>query len=196
METALGFVTQYGAVSLFFLMMLGIIGLPIPDETLLVFSGYLIHKGALNPLATFGMAFLGGAAGITVSYWLGRIYGFKLIHKYGRYFHFTEERFAKVHNWFERSGRWSLFFGYYIAGVRHFTAMVAGASELEYPVFATFAYSGAFVWVLSFLSLGYFIGDQWQRASEHVHEYMAIAAIAIGVIAAIYFLARWILKRS
>jgi membrane protein DedA with SNARE-associated domain len=50
---------QYGAVSLFFLMMLGIVGLPIPDETLLVFSGYLIFKGKLNPVATFGMAFLG-----------------------------------------------------------------------------------------------------------------------------------------
>jgi len=195
METVLGFVTQYGAVSLFFLMMLGIIGLPIPDETLLVFSGYLIHKGTLNPVATFGMAFLGGASGITVSYWLGRVYGFKLIHKYGRYFHLTEERFAKVHNWFERSGRWSLFFGYYIAGVRHFTAMVAGASELEYPVFATFAYSGAFIWVLSFLSLGYLIGDQWQRASENIHEYMAIAAIVMVAIVVIYFLARRIWKR-
>ena len=196
METVLGFVTQYGAVSLFFLMMLGIIGLPIPDETLLVFSGYLIHKGVLNAGATFGMAFLGGVAGITVSYWLGRIYGIKLIQKYGRYFHFTETRFAKVHNWFERAGRWSLFFGYYIAGVRHFTAMIAGASELEFPVFATFAYSGAFVWVLSFLTLGYVIGDQWERASESVHEYMLIAAIAIGAIVAIYFLARRIWKRS
>ena len=34
MQTALDFVTQYGAVSLFLLMMLGIIGLPIPDERL------------------------------------------------------------------------------------------------------------------------------------------------------------------
>src|SRR5713226_4822642 len=113
METLLGWVAQYGSISLFFLMMLGIIGLPIPDETLLVFSGYLIFKGRLNPLLTFGMAFLGSVTGITVSYFLGRIYGLKLIHRYGRYFHFTEERFHKVHNWFERAGRWSLFFGYY-----------------------------------------------------------------------------------
>ena len=98
METLLGWVAQYGSISLFFLMMLGIIGLPIPDETLLVFSGYLIFKGRLNPLLTFGMAFLGSVSGITVSYFLGRIFGLKLIHRYGRYFHFTEERFHKVHN--------------------------------------------------------------------------------------------------
>src|SRR5207247_1844291 len=68
MEAALGWVTQYGAISLFFLMMLGIVGLPIPDETLLVFSGYLIYRGTLNPLFTFTMAFLGAMCGITVSY--------------------------------------------------------------------------------------------------------------------------------
>jgi membrane protein DedA with SNARE-associated domain len=196
METLLGWVTHYGSVSLFFLTMLGIVGLPIPDETLLVFSGYLIFRGKLNPLFTFSMAFLGSVTGITVSYFLGRIYGLKLIHKYGRYFHFTEARFQKVHNWFERIGRWSLFFGYYIAGVRHFTAMVAGASALEYPVFAGFAYCGAFTWVLAFLSLGYFVGDRWERASEQIHRYTLIGGAAIGAILVLYLLARLIWKRS
>ena len=196
METMLGWVTQYGAVSLFFLMMLGIVGLPIPDETLLVFSGYLIFRGTLNPLLTFSMALLGSITGITVSYFLGRIYGLKLVHKYGRYFHFTEERFRKVHNWFERAGRWSLFFGYYIAGVRHFTAMVAGASELEYPVFAGFAYCGAFTWVLTFLSLGYFMGERWQRASEQAHRYLLVTCMVLGAILGIYLLTRYIWRRN
>ena len=196
METALGWVTHYGAISLFFLMMLGIVGLPIPDETLLVFSGYLIHKGTLNPAFTFTMAFLGAVAGISASYFLGRYYGLKLIHKYGRYFLLTEDRFRKVHNWFERIGRWSLFVGYYIAGVRHFTAMVAGASELEYPVFAGFAYSGAFVWVLTFLSVGYFLGDRWEGASEQVHRHVLIGCIVAAILAGLYFLARKLRTKS
>src|SRR3989442_4071225 len=100
METLLAWITNYGAISLFFLMMLGIIGLPIPDETLLVFSGYLIFKGTLDPVFTFSMAFLGSVSGITVSYFLGRIYGLMLIHKYGRYFGVTHERYLKVPNWF------------------------------------------------------------------------------------------------
>jgi membrane protein DedA with SNARE-associated domain len=190
METALEWVTQYGAVSLFFLLMLGIVGLPVPDETLMVFSGYLIFKGKLNPVLTFSMALLGSVTGITISYALGRIYGLKLIHKYGRYIHLTEERFQKVHAWFERAGRWSLFFGYYIAGVRHFTAMVAGASNLEYPRFAVFAYAGAFTWVSVFLFVGYFVGDQWERASEQFHHYIVIGSVGIGVILGLYLLVR------
>ncbi len=196
METVLGWVTHYGSVSLFFLMMLGIVGLPVPDETLLVFSGYLIFKGKLNPVFTFAMALLGSATGITLSYLLGRIYGLKLIHKYGRYVHLTEERFAKIHEWFERIGRWSLFLGYFVAGVRHFTAMVAGASDLEYPIFAGFAYCGAFTWVLTFLSLGYFLGDGWEGASEKIHKDILIGVIAIAVAGALVYLARRFWKRQ
>ena len=196
METMLGFVTQYGSVSLFFLMMLGIVGLPIPDETLLVFSGYLIFTHTLNPVFTFSMALLGSMTGITVSYLLGRFYGLKLIHRYGRYFHITEKRFWKVHNWFERAGRWSLVFGYYIAGVRHLTAMVAGASALEYPVFASFAYAGAFSCVLTFLSLGYFVGDRWQGASEQIHHYILVSCLVLGAILGIYLLTRYLWKRN
>jgi membrane protein DedA with SNARE-associated domain len=196
METALGWITQYGATALFFCMMFGIIGLPIPDETLLVFSGYLIHKGTLHPVWTFSMALAGSMCGITVSYLLGHVYGLKLIHKYGRYFHFTEARFRKVHNWFERFGGWSLFFGYYVAGVRHFTAMFAGASGLEFRAFATYAYLGSLTWVLAFLSVGYIIGDQWQEASEQLHRYIVIASLALGVMLGIYLLVRWARKRS
>ncbi len=195
MDTVLTWVTHYGSVSLFFLLMLGIVGLPVPDETLLVFSGYLIFKGNLNPVFTFSMALLGSATGITVSYFLGRVYGLKLIHKYGPYIHLTEERYQKVHAWFEKVGRWSLFGGYYIAGVRHVTAMVAGASGLEYPIFAVFAYCGAATWVLTFLALGYFLGDRWQSASENIHRYITIGCLSLAGALALYLLARYLLKK-
>ena len=58
-------------------------------------------------------------------------------------------------------GHWALTFGYFIPGVRHFTAYAAGMSELEAPQFALFAYSGAVLWVGTFLSLGYFLGERW-----------------------------------
>jgi membrane protein DedA with SNARE-associated domain len=195
MDTVLTWVTHYGSVSLFFLLMLGIVGLPVPDETLLVFSGYLIFKGKLNPVFTFCMALLGSGTGITVSYFLGRVYGLKLIQKYGPYIHLTAERYEKAHAWFEKIGRWSLVFGYYIAGVRHVTAMVAGASGLEYPLFAVFAYSGATTWVLVFLSLGYFLGDSWQSASENIHRYISIVCLSLAGVAAVYLLGRYLLKK-
>jgi membrane protein DedA with SNARE-associated domain len=98
---------------------------------------------------------------------------------------------VRVHNWFDRYGRWTLFFGYFFAGVRHFTALVAGASKMEIPQFAIYAYSGALVWVVSFLAIGYFVGDQWKRWEPYLHKGALIATvflIAGGVI--VYLLRR------
>lgn len=185
METVLQLVTQYGHVAIFCLLVLGIVGLPVPDEWLLTFAGYLVYKGHFHYLPTVAAAFAGSACGITISYIIGRTGGLYLIHKYGRYVHLTQARLDRVHNWFERMGRWTLFFGYYMPGVRHFTAVVAGSSELEPPVFALFAYSGALVWVVTFISLGYFLGERWSTISEEIHGvllWLTIAAVAAGLL--------------
>ena len=64
-----------------------------------------------------------------------------------------------VTRWFYRFGLWLLSVGYFILGVRHFTALVAGMSQLSLRRFAAFAYPGAAVWVATFLTLGYRFGD-------------------------------------
>src|SRR5450759_4322415 len=132
-QQVLAWIAQYGYLAIFSLLVLGIVGLPVPDETLLTFTGYLVFQGALSLPLVFLSGFAGSACGITLSYVLGRTFGLKLIHRYGRYLGITEDRVEKAHAWFRRAGHWSLTFGYFIPGVRHFTAYAAGMSELEYP---------------------------------------------------------------
>src|SRR5271154_124267 len=48
MDAVFGWVATYGYGALFGLLIFGVVGLPIPDETLLVFCGYLISKGKMN----------------------------------------------------------------------------------------------------------------------------------------------------
>ena len=50
-------------------------------------------------------------------------------HRYGRYLRIREEHLNRAHTWFERAGHWSLTFGYFIPGVRHFTAYAAGIEQ-------------------------------------------------------------------
>jgi membrane protein DedA with SNARE-associated domain len=112
-------------------------------------------------MPTLLAAYAGSMCGITLSYLIGRTAGAYLIHRYGRWIGITEEKYSKVHRWFERFGKWLLFFGYFIAGVRHLTGYAAGTTELDYRLFAAFAYTGAIVWASSFLTIGYFFGNQW-----------------------------------
>jgi membrane protein DedA with SNARE-associated domain len=183
----LNWITLHGYPAIFLLLMFGIVGLPVPDETILAFTGYLILTAKLRMTPAFLAALLGSMSGITLSYILGRTCGLALIHRYGRYIHLTEERVHKAHEWFERAGYWGLTFGYFVPGVRHFTAYAAGASELEPHLFAIFAYSGAFLWSATFITLGYFLGEQWEAASASVHRYViiAVAILAVLVVAAL-----------
>jgi membrane protein DedA with SNARE-associated domain len=167
------------------LLMLGIVGLPIPDETLLIFCGYLISKGRLSLLATLAAAFSGSACGISLSYVVGRAYGNTIIHRYGTYIGLTLERLQRVHGWFDRIGAWLLAIGYFIPGVRHFTAIVAGTSGMRFPLFALFAYLGAAAWVAVFLALGYTVGERWQQTSDIAHKYILEATGAAAVLLAL-----------
>jgi membrane protein DedA with SNARE-associated domain len=176
METIVHWVTHYGYAGIFALLMLGIVGIPVPDEGLLTFAGYLVYKGELHLVPTIAAAFLGSACGITVSYGLGRTAGLYLITEYGRFLHLTAERVDRVHRWFDRVGKWGLLFGYFLPGVRHLTALLAGTAKLRMPVFALFAYTGGFLWSVTFVSVGYFLGEEWARVSEQIHRHLLIGA--------------------
>ncbi len=147
----------YGGPILFVMLVLGIVGLPIPDETLLTLSGWLIAHDKLDATSVIFFAITGSICGISISYWLGRNTGSWLLKKYGPKFKFTEKRINHVHGWFERIGKWSLLVGYFIPLVRHLTGYVAGSLQLEFKEFALFAYTGAIIWSLFFLALGHYL---------------------------------------
>lgn len=197
MESILAWLSNYGYAGLFGLLVLGIVGLPIPDETLLVFSGYLISIGRMHAPWAFCAGFAGSVCGISLSYWMGKTLGHAVVLRYGKYIHISKERLDVVHRWFQKAGEWLLAFGYFIPAVRHFTALAAGMSELEFPTFALFAYSGAAAWVSTFLWLGYLVGENWRAAVDLVHRYTLLTGIAaLIVISAGWWLRSVIKKRA
>ena len=171
-QQVLAWITQYGYLAIFFLLVLGIVGLPVPDETLLTFTGYLIFQGHLSLPLAFLSGFAGSACGITLSYMLGRTFGLKLIHRYGRYLRITEEHVEKAHAWFARVGHWGLTFGYFIPGRAPLHGVCRRHERLEYPPFALFAYSGAALWASTFLGLGYLLGERWEAVEANIHHYL------------------------
>ncbi|MBA3720930.1 MAG: DedA family protein [Parachlamydiaceae bacterium] len=182
-ETLSLWLLNYGSFTLFVLLTLGIIILPIPEETLLVLSGTLIASGKLNLPATIIAACAGSICGISLSYILGKTVGTFFITKYGYWLGIREHHLQKAHNWFEHYGKWTLFFGYFIPGIRHFTGVSAGITNLELQEFFLYAYTGAVIWVATFLSIGYFFGEYWlsiiQKIEIGVEEAGAIIVIAI-----------------
>lgn len=150
----------HGAFTLFVLLALGIIGLPIPDETLLIISGTLIAQGIIPlPQAIF-FALLGTITGISVSFLIGRVVSQAMIHLAMKKLKVNFKHWYRIESWYQRYGKWTLTIAYFVPGVRHLSGIVAGLMELPYKQFAFFAYSGAVLWCGLFLSIGYIFGEQ------------------------------------
>jgi membrane protein DedA with SNARE-associated domain len=188
MAAVFGWIAHYGYGAIFGALMLGILGLPVPDETLLMFTGYLVYKAELRFVPALVAAFLGSICGITVSYTLGRTLGLYLVQRLGHFLHIDAEKLERVNAWYDRKGKYALLFGYFVPGVRHLAAYVAGSSQLPLTIFAPFAYTGGFLWTSTLITVGYFLGDEWSRVSDDIHRYLVIGASLVFLCLLVGFL--------
>ena len=186
------FLAHYGYFAIFALLMLGIVGPLIPDETILVLSGIAVHRGQLQFGATIGVAFAGSLCGITLSYLLGRTGAIYALERFQPLNRWVGRHLPQVETWFQRYGKWTLSFGYFIAGLRHFTALAAGMSKLNVRTFALYAYPGGLVWVTCFVSIGYYLGAEWESVARRFNR---AALIALAVVVAVAVIG-WLLRRK
>jgi membrane protein DedA with SNARE-associated domain len=175
-----GWLAYYGPGVLFCAQMFGIFGLPIPDELLLTVAGALARQGQLHLVPTIVAAIAGCMCGITLSYVLGRSVGLPALR---RVVHVSDAAFGRAQRWFHKFGCWLLMFGYFIPGVRHCTAIAAGSTPLEYRLFAAFAYTGAVLWSVSFVSLGYYAGDRWRSVLDRIRQPATLLTLLVILVA-------------
>ncbi|MDN3016223.1 DedA family protein [Paenibacillus sp. BSR1-1] len=182
---------QHSYLILFLGIFLELMALPISGEFLMSYAGYFVYQGKMNFILALLTVFASGGAGITVTYWIGKAGGFKLIEKYGKYIHLGPERYKKTSAWFERSGNKLLVFAYFIPGVRHFTGYISGISRIPFRKFIIPAYSGAFLWGICFITLGKVLGPEWKTFHGAASKYFVIFIIALAVLLAGFFAYRF-----
>jgi|ERR1051326_7971306 membrane protein DedA with SNARE-associated domain len=180
-QAVIRWVTDYGYFGIFFLLIFGILGLPVPDEWLLVISGYLAFKNVLAFVPTVAVAALGSAGGLTMSYVLGRTSSGFLIRKYGQWFSIDDEKIRRTQHWFHNLGRWVLVVGPFVPGVRNLMGYIAGATKLRLHVFARFAYAGAFMSSISFVTFGYAVGRHLPSGYSRIALVAVLAAVVCTI---------------
>lgn len=192
-DTILRWVIEYGYIGIFSVLALGIIGAPIPDEGVLAFAGYLVYEGKLRLIPTMAAAFLGSACGITLSYGLGRTVGDFLVRKFTHAVQLTGDH---VDTWYDRVGKWGLLFGFFLPGVRHLIGFGAGIAKLPVPVFARFAFTGAFIWSATFVSAGYFLGREWTLIFGKIRPTLVTSSVVIVSFFLLYILVQQLLRKQ
>nr|WP_240159709.1 DedA family protein [Paenibacillus aceris] len=164
----------------------GIVGVPIPDETLMAFVGSLTAPGGPFEYApTLMVIYAGTMTGMIVSYLIGHRVGKPFLHRYGKWIKLTPGRIERAEGWFHKYGLWTVFFGYFVPGVRHFTCYLSGVSGVKFYKYMLYAGTGALLWCTTFLTLGHFIGSNLDGLFQLIHKYLGVSLIVIVVVAAV-----------
>ena len=187
---AAGLLAHWGYGAIFVAVILGNIGFPVPEETILALGGYMAQRGALRLDIVMTIGIVSAVTGDGIGYWLGRRYGRRAIERYGRWVHITPARLDQVCAFVARHGAWAVFCARFVAGLRFLAGPLAGATGLRPLAFAAGNVLGACLFVPIVVGLGYLFGrtfgddiERLVRRVEHVALGVALVLALVLVIA-------------
>lgn len=118
--------------------------LPLPGEATLIAAA--VYAGKTHHLNIWGVIAAGAAGAIlgdNIGFWVGREIGYRLLLRYGHYVYLTDARIKLGQYLFLRHGGKIVFFGRFVAMLRAFTALLAGANNMSWPRFLLFNAAGS-----------------------------------------------------
>lgn len=177
-ETVMGLVASYGYAFLFALVALESMGVPLPGETALVTAAAFAAQGHLAIGGVVATAIAAAIVGDNGGYWIGRKGGIALVHRHGRLFRLDERKLERVHGFFERHGAKTVFIGRFVALLRTWAAVLAGAGCMPYGRFTLYNALGALAWATLFGTLGYTFG----RNLPVLERYVGQASLAFALL--------------
>jgi membrane protein DedA with SNARE-associated domain len=169
---------HWGYLGIFVFVILGNVGLPVPEETVLVLAGYLVWEGRLRFSLVVAIGVLSAVIGDNLGYWFGREFGRRALLRYGHWILLTPERLEWTQRVVSRYGALAVFGARFLPGLRFLAGPVAGAMGLPAPTFMIANICGALVYVPAMAGIGYGIGyglgeriarlERWIGRFEHL----------------------------
>ena len=181
---------QYGYTAVFVIIMLESIGLPLPGETLMVAAAlYTASTHHLNIVLLVAFAAAAAICGDQIGYFIGRWIGFRMLKRWGRKLGLSEDRLELGRFLFRKYGAAVVFFGRFVAVLRTFAALLAGANRMPWHSFLLWNSLGGLAWTSLYGFGAYALGDAAKRISGPAGIALAVIGAA-ALLAAIIFIHR------
>jgi membrane protein DedA with SNARE-associated domain len=191
MDRILSFISHYGYLVIHFGVMAESTGVPLPGETILLASGFLVQQGHLDLGDAIVFGILGAVIGDQIGYWVGREGGRRFVLRWGRYLFISSERLARAEAFFERHGGKAVFLARFFSGLRVFGALVAGISRMRWGTFLLYNALGGAVWATAVILLGYFLGSSMGLVERWLGRATLVLTSVLAVVVAFCLAYRW-----
>jgi membrane protein DedA with SNARE-associated domain len=175
-DALISLIPIYGPWIIFGIVALESAGVPLPGETIVVAASLLAATtGQINILTVVLAAAAGAIVGDGIGYIIGRRLGSPFLRRYGRYVHLDDDRLLIGRYLFFQYGSAVVFFGRFIAVLRMFAALLAGANNMPAGRFFFFNVTGGICWACLFGFGTYALGTEIHKISG------ALSVISLGL---------------
>lgn len=178
----------YGLWILFAVVTLESMGVPMPGETALVTAA--LYAGSTHQIGILPVVLVAATAAIVgdnIGYLIGRSIGLPLIVRYGAYIRLNEARLKVGQYLFLRHGGKIVFFGRFVAFLRTFAALLAGANRMPWPHFLAMNALGGLTWATLFGGGAYLFGEKIKLIAGPVSLLLLTVAIGLTVAGFLFF---------
>lgn len=192
MEFAVSVIEQIGLVGAGLLIALETVIAPLPSEVVLLLSGFNVSTGSFPYIGAILVTTMGSLLGASLLYALGYFFSEErlehLFSRYGKYVGVTVADLQKTMSWFERHGTPLVLFGRLIPIIRSLVSIPAGLIEMNFAKFIFLTTIGSGVWNTLWISLGFYLGENWHIAEEYssIIDYVAYTALGLGLLYLVY----------
>src|SRR6202162_4786552 len=165
-DALISLIPTYGPWIIFGVVALESAGVPLPGETILFAAALLAATTAqINIVIVVLAAAAGAIVGDGMGYMVGRQLGLPFLRRYGRYIRLDEDRLLIGRYLFFQYGNTVVFFGRFIAVLRMFAALLAGANCMPAGRFFFFNIIGEICWACLFGFGAYAVGAEIYKIS-------------------------------
>ena len=191
MEFLINFFSDYGYFAVLFVLIICGFGVPMPEDITLVSGGVISGLGYTNVHIMLVVSLFGVLLGDSTMYWLGRIYGTKILRFRPIRRFLTLDRLRMVRSKFEQYGNRVLFVARFLPGLRAPIYMVAGITRrVSFIRFLLLDFFAAIISVPIWVYLGDLGASNLDWLHEQIKKGQSIIYILIALLA-IYLVWKW-----
>jgi len=192
--TLQGFVEQFTYIGIFAVLLLGSLGVPIPEEMPIIAAAVLSHGGIVRWWLAGPVCLVGVLSGDVVLYWVGRHGGEHVLNWRAVRLVLTPEREQWLKAAYRRHALKTVVTARHVMGLRAAAFLTAGIARVPFWKFVLADAGAAVLGVPLTFGLAYFFTDQIKAIVADVHRaerWLALVGLAGVAMALIVVAWRW-----
>jgi len=177
-------VIKYGYLIIILLVFLQEVGFPnpIPNELVMVFSGYLCYTGMLKVPLVILVALLGDLLGSGILYAVFFFFGKKIMKKKPRWLPISQKKIDKLAAKFQKQGISAVIIGRLSPFIRGYVSVLMGLMNYPAKKYLWILVGTAIFWACFYVLTGYLIGPYWKLVSTYKAYWMLLPVFMLLLI--------------